>query len=465
MSLTFTPREPGEDRYRVEVAPQPGEAVEVNNRQDFIARVTADRIRVLYLEQTPRWQYRFLRDAMVRDARLRPQILLAGSEPVAEPVPPMITAPPATREAFEQLDVVILGDFDPALLTGEQMGWIRDWVRDDGGGFLVLAGTRWTPRAYMDTPLAELFCVEPAENTPPGRPRASDDDLFTLRLTPLGRTHPAIQLADDGAAGAELWSALPGLYWYQPVRKIRPGAAVLAVHERETLSGGDPLPLLAVQSYGRGRSFYCGADETWRWRIRQGDRVFYRLWGQVIQYLGGGHMAGGQQAVSLRADKAAYGRGESALLTVRMSEATGTESPVVIVESPAGEQARLTPTPSSAGPRLYEAPLPLATAGLYKAWVDGHAVEASVILEVQSPRAELQTPAADEALLARIADQTGGEHALLEGIDELLAKLDLSPRAVLRQERIALWDAPWLAVAFVMLLGGEWALRRWWQLP
>jgi hypothetical protein len=467
--LTFKPPKAGEQTFRVECPPQPDEAVEQNNQKSFVARVTADKIRVLYLEGTPRWQYRFLRDAMARDRRVALQALLAGGEPVPDPAPPMIAAPPTSKSAYESCDVIILGDVDPSVMTTEQMEWIREVVRDDGVGLLLLAGPTANPRAYMDLPLAELFPVESAEGpgSPAQRPRATEEDRFLPQLTPVGRTHPSIQLGDDAVQNAEIWESLATVFWSAPVKKARPGASVLAVHPREMAAGSsaESLPVLAVQQFGKGRSFYCGIDETWRWRLKRGDRIFYRLWSQVLQYLGSPHMSGSQSGMTIRTDRLIYGQGETALISVRAEEMTVGDLPPVVAEGPDGTQTRLTLSPSPGAQRLFETRMPLNAPGTYKLWVDRHLLEASTTFEVETARLELQEPAANAELMRQIAEGTGGRFARPEEFDRLLGEMDLSPRTVQERRTVELWDLPVLVGLFVSLLGVEWILRRLWQLP
>lgn len=467
--LTFTPAQAGDHTFRVSCPAQPGETVEQNNQHRFAARVTSDRVRVLYLEHTPRWQYRFLRDAMNRDRRLRIEILLTGAEPVAEPPPPFVNTLPASKEAYTTYDLIILGDVAPQTLTQQQMEWIAEAVRDDGVGLLLFAGPRFNPAAYVETPLADLFPVEPevTVETSSERPRATEEDRFVPRLTPLGQSHPALQLGDSVDETIETWDALPAVYWHAPVRKARPGASVLAVHPDEytTARPPKPLPVLAVQHFGKGPSMYCGIDETWRWRLKQGDRIFYRLWGQVIQYLGAQHLAGGQDQSSLRADRPLYGRGETALVTARIAEIGGAELPPLVVEQPDGSQERHTLRPAPGAEQLYEARVDLPAAGMYRMWIEGRALEASTSVEVEAPRLELQDPAANVTLMRELASNTGGEFCRPEGFDEMIDRLDLSPRQVNEQHNIPLWDRPLLVFLFVGLLGAEWIARRLWQLP
>lgn len=469
LPLRFVPSEAGEQTYRVECQPLADEAVPQNNRKSFAARVTADHIRVLVMEQRPRWQFRFLRDAMARDQRLKVEILLVGSEPTSNPAPPYVNALPATRQALESYDLLVIGDVDPAILTDEQAEWIRDWVREDGGGLLLLAGPLYNPAAFVDTALSDLFPIEPAQgtSTQPRRPRASPEDRFLPALTPMGRTHTALELADGVEANLAQWGALPPLYWYAPARRTLPGAMVLATHPAETmeLPPHDPQPLLVLQHFGRGSVFYCGVDETWRWRFKQGDRVFYRLWGQIVQYLGAPHLTEQHQRISLRTDRVLYSRGETALFTCRSDQFTEGVLPAVIVEDEDGRQVSLALTPSPGANQLYETSMPLTSVGLHKAWVEGHALEAGAVFEVQAPQLEMQDPAANVALLAELSAHTGGIHAQGTAFADLINRMDLSPRPLVELETVRLWDRMLLVLLFVALLGTEWVLRRLWQLP
>jgi len=469
VTLTFTPVHAGEHTFRVEVPPQPDETVEQNNRKIFLSRVTSDRIRVLYIENRPRWQYRFLRDAMTRDRRLKVHILLVGGERAAKPTPPFISALPATKAGFENYDLIIIGDVDPTVMTAAQMEAIAETVRNDGVGLLLLAGPSFSPRAYVDTLLSDLFPIEPADEAsgPARRPRAAREDRFRPDLTPLGQSHPAIQLGDDAEDNRHQWEILPEINWHAPVRKVRAGASVLAVHPTELTEAGrnEPVPLLAVQHFGRGKSFYCGVDETWRWRFKQGDRVFYRLWGQIVQYLGASHLAGEKQRVHLWTDRPVYSQGESALVTVRAEELTGGERPTIVDESEDGGRQRVTLSPSPGAEHVYEARVPLDMAGMHKLWIDGYLLDASAVIEVRVPQLEQQDPAANTALMKEIAANTAGLSCRPGEFGALLDRMDLSARTINEQQDVPLWDRPLLVLLFVGVLAAEWVLRRLWQLP
>jgi len=465
-TITFTPQRAGEFTCDVQVPVQPDEIVEQNNQRRFVVRVTDEKIKVLFIEQTPRWQYRFLKNAMLRDHRIELSVVLVGAEPTAQPEKPFLSQIPVTREAMQKYDLVILGDVDPQVFRREQLEWIRQLVAEQGGGLLALAGPHYNPAAYLDTPIAEVLPVEPESRAggPARRPTLGPEARFALTLTALGRSEPVISLAGEADENLDLWSKLPKVFWFASVRKARPGATVLAVHPEAKAEDDRPMPLLVSQHFGRGRSFYCGIDETWRWRLKRGDRIFYRLWGQVIQDLGAPHLMGGQRRVDIRTDRHRYARGQTALISIRLDEPLPPdESFFGVLEDEQGRQRRFPLRRGLVSDRLLEGQVTLTTPGLCKIWLEGAELDATAIVEVVQPQAERMEPAADVKRMGQLAAGTGGKMYRPAEFARLLDELPLEPRRIETRRQIPLWDRPWVLLGFVLFLGAEWLLRRLWQ--
>jgi hypothetical protein len=212
-------------------------------------------------------------------------------------------------------------------------------------------------------------------------------------------------------------------------------------------------------------SVYCGIDETWRWRFKQGDRVYYRWWGQLIQYLGAAHLSGGERRMSLRTDQPAYPRGQSALVTVRADEVPPGEPLTLMVENERGEQSRIPLNLSAGAQGVREARVPLESPGMHKLSVEGHELEASTVVQVDAPQMELQDPAANLDYLERLASRSGGQFAVAADFQEWLDRINVSPASVHEHQDVPLWDSPLLLGLFVVLLAVEWICRRLWQLP
>ena len=75
------PQREGKMRYRAEITPLPGELTVNNNSAVTDVHVVAQPIRLLYVEHWPRWQYQFLRNALRRDHRFAPHLVLLTEDP------------------------------------------------------------------------------------------------------------------------------------------------------------------------------------------------------------------------------------------------------------------------------------------------------------------------------------------------------------------------------------------------
>ena len=64
------------------------------------------------------------------------------------------------------------------------------------------------------------------------------------------------------------------------------------MHPQERTTDGQPLPVLAIREYGRGKVMLVSSDSTWRWRLGAAADwrigAFYaRFWTKAVQYLTG----------------------------------------------------------------------------------------------------------------------------------------------------------------------------------
>ncbi len=96
------------------------------------------------------------------------------------------TAPPWRRsrrkEELKAYDVIILGDVDPRPKDDNKMTEhlkdIAEWVTEHGGGLLMIAGERYAPFYYKDSPLKDVLPVDVVADRPPDeRQRRADGGL------------------------------------------------------------------------------------------------------------------------------------------------------------------------------------------------------------------------------------------------------------------------------------------------
>jgi hypothetical protein len=326
ITLRHRPIDPGDKVYVIKVPVQADEPPENNRLERHVLVREAKVHKVLYIEQYPRWEYRYIKALLERESPLARgnkaielHVLLMEADPDYAAQDRSVRADFPTRAELNQFDVVILGDVDPksSPRMNEHLKEIADFVRERGGGLLMIAGERYAPRVYKETPLKDVLPIDlsnaPAEEEPDrDRPQG-----YRPELTPLGRMHQIFRFDTDNGKNEEIWGRLREMYWYAEGNQPKRLAEVLAVlPEREGESKNRQA--LAVQQFvGAGRSMFFGFNETWRWRFREDEENFNKFWIQTVRYLAVGRLG----RIDLKVDKQVpYRRGEPIRMTVRFPD-------------------------------------------------------------------------------------------------------------------------------------------------
>ncbi len=486
VTLKYTPSQAGEYLYTIRIPVQPGETIKENNILQHHLKVVDEKIKVLYIERLPRWEYRYLKNALMRDHSIKMQCLLLDADQEfpqesSTGMPPLTQFPADKKKLFDY-DVIIYGDVDPrlirtALIDSEQIiNNLVSFVEEMGGGIAFIAGAQYNPRSFRRTVLAELLpVVLEDQELRIATHNETIKEAFTLKLTPEGIEDPIMRLEADPQVNLELWEdrdqrrdGLPGLLWYYPIKKSKPGAKSLAVHPYSTNQFG-PRPIFASQYYGRGRVFFSATDETWRWRFLRGDKYFYAFWSEVIRYLRGGRLVGSKR-YNLFVDKPKYSLGEKTKISARVYDVEfqplETPSLPVHLELPNNlkKELELTPVTKKAG--HYECVYKPTEMGNYRAWIGpteiGKEKERTYVsFVVQFPVREYENPLVDTKTLQLIAEKTGGVFLPIYQINELPEHIKQSGEIIFTESTEKdLWDSPWVFLLFLTAIGLEWIIRK-----
>ncbi len=463
VNLSFTPDVVGARTLTASVPTQSGELTVSNNQKSWPIRIIDKKLKILYIEGKPRWEYRFLKNAVLRDKTTLFACILADAAPGSGGegnVP--IYGFPKDRKALFSYDIVILGDVPRDFFTAVDLKNLRAFVEERGGSLITMAGELFLPWQYRGTELEAVWPIV----VPSTRREQLFREPFQLAITDQGAGNPMMFLLPDAERNRQLWNSLPGMYWCGVADRAKPGASVLAVHP--TMTGTDgKIPLMAVQQVGEGTSFMTMVDSTWQWRFRVGDKYFYRFWGQVVRTLTPHELPGANRFTRLTVDRTTYSLGEKVVLRARLL--TPNYHPVRVphvmaeMERTDGQRfpVKLEPLPGAAG--VYSAEWLPAQAGAYKAMLNspgGARTESLTNVVVETSSLELEQPEQNEPLLRRLAALSGGAY-LLWGEFANLPKL-VPDRHLETQTRVEheLWDAPLPIALFIMLLVGEWVLRK-----
>ncbi len=469
--IGYVPTEAGFFPVSASIAPEPGEASAENNSATTRLRVLDDQIKVLYLEQEPRWDFRYLLAALERDGRLRVHCLMYAGDPVkpGEEGKPFLREFPATRNELAEYSVIVLGDVDPAKMGDERMRAIRDWVSDLGGAVIFLAGRDHNPAKYAATPLETLLPVEVDAAAREGRARRPEP--APLVLTPAGEMSPMLRLSPDLAENRRIWKAFPAVGWTARVKGVRPGAQVL-VEDAKKQSLDGLRPVVATMPCGQGTILYFGFDETYRWRSRVGEKYYSAIWNQIIQRFAIERTLALSPRIQLRTERDDYAAGETVRVAGRIFDADfhplqrASVDGTLVIRNPDGterlpQSVRIAGVPGSPGEFRAELEAPVAGTYTLRTELDPGA---GITFDVRNDTAERNDTALDAPRLRALAQLSGGAFLREEDLDRLpdLVRKNRTTQPVVRKIELA-QSVAWL-VMLLLLVSGEWFLRRLWYL-
>ena len=466
ITVKLTPKTPGDFEIVAAINPRDDEVVKDNNQASSTIKVIDGKIKVLLVEQSPRWEFKYLQAMLTRDRRIEFKcVLFEGDAELAKyQGSPYLADFPKTKEDLFKYDLVILGDVDPKLFSTTQIEMIDEFVSKLGGSLVMIAGKRFMPSSYRRTPIEKLLPVE-LESADLGSGQAAIRPI-RLELTPEGRLSQMMRLAESEIDSAGRWAAMPPIYWTSKVARSKPSAQVLLVDPDPSRSSRyGKMPVIAVHQPGRGSAMFVGTDNLWRWRKNAGDKYHSILWGQVVQRMALPHLLGASKRTQLTTDQREYTTGSPVTIFARlytegfepmtepmvrgtMVDTTGRIQPRQVLLSAMKEQ-----------PGMYRAQLPAPAPGAYAFSVD-HDTTAKLELAIADPQQELAEPAMNQPLLEKMAAASGGQFFREEDLHTLPDKLTAAPehqRSTMERE---VWASPFYFLLMLGVVTTEWILRK-----
>ena len=474
VSLRYEAAVAGDVVLEVSLVPFSEEISKDNNTASTKIRIVDKKIKVLYIEQEPRWDFRYLLAFLQRDRRLEVKAVLIDSGPGLENVPdsPFLPGLPEDKEGIFKYEIIILGDVNPKDLGESRMKLIREWVAQANGGIIFLAGVKYNPVAYMDTPLEALLPVVPDASLTPARQAERALEFFKLQLTPSGEISPYLRMEDDFEKNIKIWKEFSGVRWTAPVSKAKPGADVLLVDSRSDRSvGGGLMPVMAVQGYGSGESVFLGTDETYRWRSRAGEKFYSQIWSSIMQSLSMKRLQGASTRTQLKTDRERYFVGDKVVLSGKVYQEGFEPMTVGTIQG----RMKITGSDAAGKPSDKIAPQEVSAVGdilgeyrgEFTAQIPGQYTfstlqdpEALVKFEVIEPKIEQMETALNEKLLKSMAETANGTFLREEDLEKLPEMVSAKSATVATFKKIDLFYSPWWLLLIFLPLFVEWLLRR-----
>ncbi len=462
----FVPKRVGE--YVMEArfeADGPAEALAENNTGRAALRVVDRRLKVLLLDQAPRWEFKYLEAMLLREQRVELSCFLfeGNRETARVPGSPYLEQFPMRAEELFDFDLVLLGDIDPRHLGEGHLSLLRDYVSSAGGALVVIAGKRFMPSAFGRTELEQLLPVELA-GTSIRASNALAVRPLRLSLTPAGRESVMLRLGDDAGMSEALWGRLPPIYWTARVERAKPAAEVL-LNRPDPSSGSGTSPVVAMHRYGAGEVLFVGTDNFWRFRRNVGDRYHTILWGQIIQRMAGARLLAEAPRATLRANGRRFRQGDRVKVYARLFTASWepredevVQAVLAVADDPDRRQeVALRAIPGQPG--IYRAELPAGAPGNYRLALPGDEI-ATLDFTVSDNNREYTRAALNQPLLRDLARQTGGAYFPLAQLDQLPSALTDRSARLTNLKEVELWSSPLYFGLLILVLALEWIVRK-----
>ena len=467
--VRFTASEAGARTFRFHIPPQEGEQVAGNNARDALIEVSDRREKILYYEGEPRFEAKFVLQAVEGDKNLQVVLLDRTAENkyfrrnVDNP-DELVAGFPKTREELFAYRGIILGSVEAGSFTPEQLRMLADFVSRRGGGLLMLGGRRaFAEGGWAGTPLADVSPVVIENAARKGPPFFAE---LQVRPTREGAMFPLTEMAGTAAASAARWNDLPPLSSVNPIDSVKPGATILLTG----LDKGKPdQVVLAYQRYGRGKAIAFPVQDSWRWQMDPKtpatDPTYATFWRRLARWL----VDGVPGQVTVTTDEDRVDPGQAVTITAEVADAAYVDvndSQVVArVTAPSGKTSELALDWNVARDGEYRGTFVPDEDGSYDVRVEAargkQALGAGDVHVRAAPGDSEYFDAAMRApLLRRVADETGGRFYTPATAASLPDDIGYSGRGVTVVEEHELWDMPVVLLLIVGLAGGEWAYRR-----
>jgi hypothetical protein len=474
------PEEVGRRTLRFEIKAPPGDLNPVDNAQEAEIEVVDRKTRVLLFAGGPTREYTFLRNQLNRDKSMRVDVLLqTAQDGISQDAEKILADFPSTRPEMFEYDAVVAFDPNWRKLRPEQVELLENWVAEQAGGLIAVAGPVYTEGWSQDPAMAKIRALYPVEMqrryTTLSDARYGSKDPWPIEFTREGEAAEFLWLSDTAAAARQAWSQFRGVHGYFAVRGAKPGATVYGSYSDPRAATPDGAPVyLAGQFYGSGRVFYLGSGEMWRLRSVD-DAYLERFYTKLIRHVSQGRLARGSNRGVLLVERDRYLVGNTVVVRAQLNDAQlqPLASPAVTLDvaAPDGslQTVRLVADPARVG--SFQGQFAVRQEGAYKLDLlvpQSQQERLTKRIQVRVPDLERENPERNDALLSEIAGATGGVYYV--GLaapfnrpagEDLASQLKDKSRVVtLPLAPRKLWDNHWLLGWIAGALCLEWLVRR-----
>jgi hypothetical protein len=450
-------QEVGRRQFSLSVEVDGYDAEEDNNRRDIVVEAEKAKAKVLIVDLRPEWELHFLTDLLRGDQAYDFEVFsLPGRQ---APTVGKMKDPQAFTASLSECDAVVLASVDEAFFTSGVVSGLKRFVRERGGGLLVLPGHQ----SLFELPGAwqRLGDILPVRGRPPFRwnleytsvlpgAQASANPITTHLLPLLSQT--------------EWQERSPLLGFYASVSPKDVSEVLLHVKGRR-------LPAMTYQTLGKGRVAVVSAGPLWRWKfLSDNNAVYDEILSRLLDVLSRGEET---DRFVITVKKNVFDAGETPVVFAELFNEKMqpiTNAPVHIeisrLEGDGGETPleRISMRRDAAQNTRFAAAAPPLTPGRYLVRGEADLPDRTITskaheIQISETSVEYRQVRQDRAALVGMALRTGGRYAD-SSVDGTLHHIDLGKRETQSASEVTLRTSLRLFLLILLFLSAEWMIRK-----
>jgi hypothetical protein len=418
----------GKRRYEVRVESLQEDLDARDNKMAAVVEVIDQQTKVLLMAGGPTREFRFLRNQLYRDRDILLHVWLQSAQKGADQESDVLLHSfPDSREQVYEYDCIVAIDPDWRLMTEDQTKMLQDWIAEQAGGLITIAGPvntpQWTRQPRGDESIDIIRKLYPVSFYSQGSSvlklgRFGGATAFPLEFTRPGRSAEYLWIGDSAGESQETWAKFEGVFGYYAVNDAKSGAETLAHFADPETAVDEQLPIyLASQFYGAGRVFFQASGEMWRVR-RLDVEYFQRYYTKLIRWASQGRLSRDSTRGLLLTDRQRCWMGDTIQVQAILKNAQGKPLDYPQVEADLitpgkfSRSIKLRSNPDEASSGSFNGNFAATEAGEYRINLS---IPESPNLEVLTatvvatiPDLEKERPQRNDGILAKIAKTTGG---------------------------------------------------------
>jgi uncharacterized membrane protein len=443
-----------------------------SGKAPFVIDVVEPGNRVLYIQNTLSFDFKFLRKAIEANRNLQLAAYVRWKDGKLVSLSSAGRAMEGASLDFSaaslaRYSVVIIGNLPVDSLSADDYKGLRDYV-EKGGGLVVLGGGN-----SLLTPAINATALKSVLPVTIGSGAEYREGAFPVAITDTGLHHPVFG------------SLFAKIHEFQPLQTLNltdadPLAQVLV---RANWLGRQ-VPLVTAKQVVKGRVLTVATDTIFGWRLAEkgwsGQMSPYdTFWAQLMDWLIPKEQEKGTgEKLEVFTDRPSYLVGEKPEVRAIVTLPGGAKGPtqlalrVMTPDEKSFEYTMQSATLQTAGGRQvpgYRVAVEPHVAGVYVAEVtapvSGTNVTAQARFVVAKPPTELTGQPINRELLQRLAETSKGKFLALGEWDNWRKSLHVEEQHFSRVQLLDLWNHPLLLGLLLAVLAMDWIARKLWSLP